>query len=103
MKKLIGVLVFGAFSFGAFAQADTTKSHDDTPWDYVMRKHGKMIEVQHGRRIPLKHDITLVNGTTIHVNGRIDDSNGKTKHLKEGQYIQMDGKIDWLKEMGKSN
>jgi hypothetical protein len=102
MKKLIGVLLFGAFSLGAFAQS-ATKSQDDTPWDYVMMRNGKMIEVQHSRHIRLKRSITLVNGTTIHVNGKIDDSNGKTKWLKNGQYIQMDGKIDYLKEMGKND
>ena len=103
MKKLIGILVFGVVSFGAFAQSDTTKSHDDTPWDYIMMKNGQMIEVEHGRRVPVKHDITLVNGTTIHRNGKIDDSNGKTRHLREGQYILMDGKIAYLKDMGKTN
>lgn len=102
MKKLLGVLVFGALSMGVFAQSDK-KSQDDTPWDYVMMKHGRLIEVQHGRQIKVRRNITLVNGTTIHVNGRIDDSNGKTKHLKEGQYIEMDGKIAWLKDMGKGD
>jgi hypothetical protein len=102
MKKLIAVLVFGAFSFGAFAQ-DSTKHRDDTPWDYIMMKNSKMIEVQHGNQTRLKRNITLVNGTTIHTNGKINDSNGKTKRLKEGQYIMMDGKIDYLKNMGKTN
>jgi hypothetical protein len=102
MKKLLAVLVFAAFSFGAFAQ-DSTRSRDDTPWDYVMMKHGQLLEVQHGRQTPVKRDITLVNGTTIHTNGKIDDSNGKTKRLKEGQYILMDGKIDYLKHMGQHN
>lgn len=102
MKKLIAVLIFGALSFGAFAQ-DSTKHRDDTPWDYIMMKKGQLLEVQHGRQTPVKRDVTLVNGTTIHRNGKIDDSNGKTKWLKEGQYIQMDGKIDYLKNMGKTN
>lgn len=102
MKKLIGILVFGMFSLGAFAQS-STPSRDDTPWDYVMMKSGKLIEVQHGQQTPVRKNITLVNGTTIHLNGKIDDSNGKTKWLKEGQYIQMDGKIDYLKNMGKTN
>ncbi len=102
MKKLIAVLVFGVLSYGALAQ-DSTKHRDDTPWDYIMMKKGQLLEVQHGRQTPVKRNITLVNGTTIHTNGKIDDSNGKTKGLKEGQYIQMDGKIDYLKNMGKTN
>jgi hypothetical protein len=102
MKKIIAVLVFGALSSGAFAQ-DSTQHRDDTPWDYVMMKKGQLLEVQHGRQTPVKRNITLVNGTTIHTNGKIDDSNGKTKWLKNGQYIMMDGKIDYLKNMGKTN
>jgi len=88
---------------GAFGQQSNAKSQDHTPWDYVMMKNGQLIEVQHGQHTPVKQDITLVNGTTIHRNGKIDDSNGKTKHLKEGQYIRMDGKIAWLKDMGKAD
>jgi hypothetical protein len=94
------ILLFGALSLAAKAQ-NNPKTRDDTPWDYIMMKKGQLIEVQHGKQSPVKKDITLVNGTTIHRNGKIDDSNGKTKWLKEGQYIMMNGKIDWLKDMGK--
>lgn len=58
MKKLIMVLFCGAFSFGAFAQ-DNTKHRDDTPWDYVMMKNGKLIEVQHGNRTRVKRNNAL--------------------------------------------
>jgi len=99
MKKIIGVLALTALSASIFAQDSTTKK-DHTPWDYIMMKHGQMIEVAHGQKTPVTRDVVLVNETTIHPNGLINVSSGRTKHLKEGQYITMDGRIRWLKNMG---
>lgn len=80
------------------ASAQTPVAHDETAWDYIMMKHGKMIEVEHDHHIPVRADITLVNLTTIHPNGVINVSSGRTKRLKEGQYITMDGRIRNLKD-----
>ena len=44
-------------------------------------------------------NVILVNGTTIHPDGTINVSSGRTKKLKEGQYITMDGRIRNLKDM----
>lgn len=96
MKRSIILSVCILVAIGAFAQ--TAKPHDETAWDYIMMKHGKLIEVEHDRRIPVKADITLVNLTTIHPNGVINVSSGRTKTLKEGQYITMDGRIRNLKD-----
>lgn len=76
---------------------DTT--HDHKPWDYIMMKHGKLIEVEKGQQTPVTANVILVNLSTIHPDGTINDSNGKTKHLKNGQYITMDGRIRRLKDM----
>ncbi len=99
MKKTFGILALAAISCGAFAQAGTTKK-DDTPWDYIMMKKGRLIEVTHNHQSPVTKDIILVNETTIHPNGLINVSSGRTKHLKEGQYVTMDGRIRKLKKMG---
>jgi hypothetical protein len=100
MKKIVGILALTALCGGAFAQ-DSTKKKVDTPWDYIMMKHGQMMEVAHGQKTPVTNDVVLVNETTIHPNGLINVSSGRTKHLKEGQYITMDGRIRRLKKMGK--
>jgi hypothetical protein len=99
MKKIIGILALAALSTGAFAQ-DSTSKKDDTPWDYIMMKNGQMIEVTHGHQSPVTKDVILVNETTIHADGTINVSSGRTKHLKEGEYITMDGRIRKLKSMG---
>ena len=67
--------------------------HDSKPWDYIMKRKGQLIEVTQGRQQPVNHDVVLLNLTTIHPDGTINDSNGKTKHLEEGKYITMDGRI----------
>lgn len=76
-------------------------THDSKPWDYIMMKNGQLIEVTKGFRTPVTHDVILVNLTTIHPDGTINDSNGKTKHLREGKYITMDGRIRNLNRLPK--
>jgi len=98
MKQLIGILAFFALSLGARAQ-DSTATHDSTPWDYIMMKQGKMIEVMKSQKKEVTANVILVNGTTIHPDGTINVSSGRTKKLKEGQYITMDGRIRNLKDM----
>jgi hypothetical protein len=91
-----------AFPFCASATtgpAATSSSKSRIPRYYVMMKHGKLIEVNRGHRLFVKKDITLTNETTIHPNGAIDAGSGQNLHLKEGQYITMDGKIRRLRDM----
>ena len=67
--------------------------------DYIMMRHGKLTEVSHGQKHFVTKDITLANETTIHPNGTINVSSGRTKHLREGQYITFDGRIGRLRDM----
>jgi hypothetical protein len=89
------------FATGGPAAAASSKSR--IPNYYVMMKHGKLIEVSKGHQNAVKKDITLTNETTIHPNGAIDAGSGQNLHLKEGQYITMDGKIRRLKDMPRSS
>ena len=63
--------------------------------------HGKLVEVDRGKRKRVKKDVILVNHSTIHPNGAIDAGSGESLQLKEGQYITMDGRIRNLKDMGR--
>lgn len=96
--KTFMVLLLSCLTLGAFAQ-DSSKNKDHDPRIYIMMKKGQLLEVDNGRQGKVIRDKTLVNGTTIHQDGTINESNGKTTKLKEGQYITMDGKIRWLSEM----
>ena len=71
------------------------------PRSYIMMVHGRLIEVDRGKRKRVKKDVMLVNHSTIHPNGSIDAGSGESLQLKEGQYITMDGRIRYLKDMGR--
>jgi len=98
MKHLLGIATLCTIGLGGFAQQSNLKE-DTEPWVYIMMKHGKMIEVMHNKTNPVTRNVYLVNGTTIHPHGTINVSSGRTKHLHEGEYITMDGRIRKLKDM----
>jgi len=66
-----------------------------------MMVHGKLVEVDRGKRKRIKKDVILMNHSTIHPSGAIDAGSGEALQLKEGQYITMDGRIRYLKDMGR--
>ncbi len=101
MKKLTLLVTLSVFSLAVFA-SDGPKRTSHSPRTYIMMKHGKLIEVNKGKRQVVKTDVTLVNMTTIHPNGSIDASSGQNLQLQEGQYITMDGRIRNLKDMARS-
>ena len=98
MKKLLGVLAFVTINLTLFAQDGVQKKDSVLPY-YIMMKHGKLTEVSHGRKNFVTKDITLINETTIHPNGTINVYSGRTRHLHEGQYMTLDGRIRRLKNM----
>jgi hypothetical protein len=79
--------------------AATTAPAQSGPRVYIMMKDGKLTEVINGKQEPVKQDLTLSNGTTLHPDGSIDDKDGNKKKLNEGEYMTMDGKIRLLKNM----
>lgn len=98
MKKLLGVLAFATINLTLFAQEPAQKKDSVLPY-YIMMKHGKLTEVSHGRKNFVTKDITLINETTIHPNGKIDVSSGRSRRLHDGQYMTLDGRIRRLKDM----
>lgn len=92
MRKLTFLLALAAFScFAASAQSG--------PRVYIQMKGGKLSEMVNGKVQAVTQDITLVNGTTIHPDGSINDRDGHLRKLEEGEYMTMDGKIRKLKDM----
>lgn len=103
MKKLIGLLAFTTLALCSYAQ-DSTKMQDTSMSsskhmmkDCLIMKDGQVMTVKDGQKTKLDRTMTLANGTTVAPDGTIKWANGKTKLLKEGQCIYMDGK------MGKMN
>jgi hypothetical protein len=98
MKKLFCVFAFVTINLTLFAQEPDQKKDSVLPY-YIMMKHGKLTEVRHGQKNFVTRNITLLNETTIHPDGLINVSSGRTKHLREGQYMTFDGRIRRLKNM----
>lgn len=60
----------------------------------VVFTKGTLMTVWLGNELtPLTHDVVLKNGTTVHMNGTITDSQGKTITLKENEELTTDGAI----------
>jgi hypothetical protein len=112
MKKFIGVFVAIAITAGAYAQAGSTngsttpqelktkqnqnmqnnpvgKSHADG----VMMQNGKMMQVKNGQLTSLDQDLTLTNGTKVKSDGTCVKKDGTKMTLKEGQHLDMSGKV----------
>lgn len=96
--KTVLVLLLSGLTLGVLAQ-DSSKKKDHEPRVYIMMKKGQLLEVDSGQQRKVTTEKTLTNGTTIHRDGTINESNGKTRKLREGEYITMDGKIRWLADM----
>ena len=74
--------------------AITTASAQGNSRVYIMKKDGKLTEVNNGTRSAVTQDITLPNHATVHADGSIDDRDGNKRQLNEGEYISfVDGRI----------
>ena len=97
MQKLALTLALAA---GLLLAGLNEASAQNTPRIYIQMKGGKLTEMINGKLTPVKQDITLQNGTTVHPDGKINDRDGNWKQLEEGEYMTMDGKVRKLKDMG---
>ena len=99
MKKVIMfLLIAGTCTTAAVAQ-DTTKSaappmeKAHALKDCVMMKDGKL-HVMKGTSITgLDKNLTLANGTVIKTDGTVKAADGTEMTLKEGEAIDMEGKL----------
>jgi len=109
MKKIMFALCIIAVANGAYAQ-DSTMNMRDTGMskmshmkkDCYLMKDGQMMKMKHGDTTMMKSmdkSVTLNNGTTVMTDGTVKMADGTTKMLKDGWYIDMDGKIGMMKKM----
>jgi|SRR5882724_5782693 len=97
MKKLIGILIISFIACSAYSQ-DTTMKNGMTTMskmkkDYFFMKDGKMMATKNGESTVMVNNVHLTNGATLKSDGTIEMSDGSTKMLREGEIIDMDGKI----------
>jgi hypothetical protein len=128
MKKVILVFAAFAITFGAFAQTDSTnkkmsppdinktddgidqnydrnRSHNDHNYqmgkshpDGAMMMNGKMMMVKNGQMTAMDRDMTMSNGTRIKSDGTCMMKDGTKTAMKEGQHMDMSGKLNHMKK-----
>ena len=99
MKKVIMfLLVAGTCTTAAVAQDSTKsatpkteKSHEMK--DCVAMKDGKVVVMKGTNVTVLDKDLTLPNGTTIKADGSVKMADGTAMQLKEGEALDMEGKL----------
>src|SRR3954471_2410505 len=87
MKKLIFLTTACIFAFNT-----SLKSLDDTGKKYCAKKKDGKITVMH-EGSALKSDATLDNGTMVKTDGTVIKKDGSKVMLKEGECVNMEGKI----------
>lgn len=69
--------------------------------DGYMMKSGKVVMIKDGKVTTLDKEVTLENGTTITTNGSILQMDGTKATLKEGEHVDMTGKMVPMQEQPK--
>ena len=60
----------------------------------AMMKDGKMMMMKDGKATgPMKHEMTMGDGTKMMMDGTMKMKDGKEMHMKDGQMMMMDGKM----------
>lgn len=101
MKKIIILAICCFIGFGAFAQTEKKMDkmeHMDKMKDCIMKKDGKVMQMKDGKTMELTETATLSNGTMVMADGSIKMKDGKMSMLKEGESIDMDGKMKMMKK-----
>lgn len=91
MKKLLCVLSLVIVSIAGFSQTSDKVC-------YAM-KDGKMMVMKHGKMMMMSKDMKLSNGEMVMKDGTVKMTDGTTSMLKEGQYVDMKGKMGMVSDM----
>ena len=93
MSALFASLFMLAISLAPVNTYAQMKMDSSMMKDGCMMKDGKMMSVKAGKTMPMKKNITMKNGTTCMANGNCTMKNGKTIKMKEGECMDMSGKM----------
>jgi hypothetical protein len=95
MKKLFIAIVAVAFSTAVFAQSAPKAGAKSTTVsvDHYTMKDGVMMHSRGAKEEAMTGDLKLNNGTVVSSKGEITMPDGKKSMLKNGQSIDMQGKI----------
>jgi hypothetical protein len=98
MKNLILLIVTFTIATGVYSQdskmmAQPNKMDQKKMKDCCTMKDGKMVCMKDGKTMAMTMDMTLKNGTTVMKDGTVKMKDGKTMMMKNGDAVDMDGKM----------
>lgn len=117
MKKLILVCAFATIYLGSFAQNDSTRNkmnydkdnkndnqkkntdnqyqkNDNTNKNCAYKmENGKIMMIVDGKTVVMDKEMTTKNGTIVMMDGTVKMKDGKTMKMKEGDCMDMSGKM----------
>lgn len=70
--------------------------------DHLMMKDGKMEMTKNGKTMLMDKDMTMSNGTEVMTDGMCKMKDGKTMTMKEGDMMDMNGKMSKMPAKKKS-
>ncbi len=106
-KKTITTVITSLFTMVLFLTVSNSKAQtaekQSKMKDCCMMKDGKMMEMKDGKTMPMDKAMTMKNGTTCMTNGECTMKDGTKMTMKEGDCMEMSGKMcnDKMKMMGK--
>lgn len=110
MKTLCLLFVVFSLSTGVSAQTKSDTLHTNSHQQYSQNNHeiylfknGKLMMRKFGTISHVSQDVELANGTTISTNGKITRKNGKTQTLKEGEWVDLNGNVHYIKMKTSNN
>ena len=95
MKKiLLAVMSIVLLTTVAVAQQEQgeNKNQQSTNDEHLLMKDGKMYHNMKGKEVMMQNQMTMHNGTVMHSDGSYQLKNGKQRQLRNGHYMDMNGR-----------
>lgn len=97
MKKMILVsmsliMLAGTVVAQSHEEEQKTQQNAVEKNGHFMMKDGKMLHNMNGKEMQMQTDMTLKNGTMIKPDGSYQLKNGRQFQLRDGQYMDMNGR-----------
>ena len=95
VRKLLATLALASICCMVFVTSSHAqdKMGNKKMKDCVMMKDSKMMVMKDGKTMMMDQDMTMKNGTMVMKDGTVKTKDGKTSMMKEGDSMDMNGKV----------
>ncbi|MHA4807853.1 DUF6799 domain-containing protein [Flavitalea flava] len=102
IAKVFASMLMLVLCFTVINSFGQTKTKQAIIKDCCMKKDGKMMLMKDGKSMPMDKEMTMKNGTKCMTNGECTMKDGKKMMMKEGDCMEMSGKMGKCSMMNKS-